>query len=247
MNALRTEFEGKPNEDPYLRVLEGLFASHIYRAVGAGKAFLTAFDYPWQALDVMNYFLTRIQGQIVAGTAMVSDKASLIGDVFIGAGARVFPGATISGPVYIGAGSFIANNALVRNCMIMNNCEIGYNSEVARSYIGDNCALHAATVLDSVFVGGINFSAGCVATNLRMDRASVHSVLNGQKRDTGRRKLGALVGRDTFISANSTLMPGVKVGERVQIGPGVQVFDDVADNKRVFLKQQVHIEDILRK
>jgi acetyltransferase-like isoleucine patch superfamily enzyme len=59
--------------------------------------------------------------------------------------------------------------------------------------------------------------------------------------------LGAVVGRDTFISINSSLMPGVKIGERVQIGPGVQLFDDIPDNKRVFAQQQINIEDWRRK
>lgn len=247
MNTLRDEFQGNPAGDPYPRILEGFFKGSVYRAVGAGKGFLGSLDYPWQVLDVMNQFLGRIQGQIVAGSAFVSDQASIIGDVFIGAGARIFPGATISGPVYIGAGSFVANNTLVRNCMIMNNCEIGFNCEVARSYIADNCSLHASTVLDSVFASGINFSAGCVTANLRMDRTMVTSEVNGKKRETGRRKLGAVIGRDTFISINSSLMPGVKIGERTQIGPGVQLFDDIPDEKRVFAQQQINIEDRRRK
>ncbi|NWF70631.1 MAG: hypothetical protein HXY40_16215 [Chloroflexi bacterium] len=239
LNTLRKEYE-QGSEQAYTRTLDTLVKGGAYRAVAA-RGIFGALDYPWQVLDVMNHYLTRIQGQIVAGSAFVSDRASIIGDVFIGAGARIFPGATISGPAYIGASTFIANNALVRNCMILNNCEIGFNCEVARSYIADNCSLHAATVLDSVFAQGVNFSAGCATANLRMDRSVVRSMIDGEERDTGRRKLGGIVGRDAFISVNCSIMPGVKVGARTQIGPGVALLHDVPDDSRAFVKQEMNI------
>jgi bifunctional UDP-N-acetylglucosamine pyrophosphorylase/glucosamine-1-phosphate N-acetyltransferase len=241
IHTLRQEAERSP-ETAYVRVLEGLRKNNMIRTVPY-KGFFGSLDFPWQVLDMMNYFLSQIQGQIVAGNAFVSDKASLIGDVFIGAGARVFPGATINGPAYIGANTFIANNALVRNSMILSNCEVGFTAEVARSYVGDNCSLHAARVLDSVFAGGITFSAGCTTANLRLDRAIVSTMVDGQRRDTGKRKLGAIVGRDTAMAINTMTMPGVKIGEHCRIGPGTLLRQDVADNKRVYVKQEIVISE----
>ena len=74
-------------------------------------------------------------------------------------------GAAVVGPAYIGAGVIVGNNALVRNSMVLERSEVGFTTEVARSYVAERCAMHACRVLDSVFAPGVNFSAGCTTAN----------------------------------------------------------------------------------
>lgn len=38
-------------------------------------------------------------------------------------------------------------------------------------------------------------------------------------------------------------MPGVKVGEKAQVGPGTHVLRDVQDNQRIYVKQVLGIVD----
>jgi bifunctional UDP-N-acetylglucosamine pyrophosphorylase/glucosamine-1-phosphate N-acetyltransferase len=243
MDAIRAEY-GKdlPGDDHYERAIDHLLKAHIFRVVPY-QGHWKALKYPWHVLDVMEYFLSKLESQEVADSAFVAKTATLTGNVFIGPGAKVFPGAAVVGPAYIGAGTIVGNNALVRHSMVLDNCNVGFTTEVARSYVADGCQMHACRVLDSVFASNVNFSAGCTTANLRIDRGYVLSVVKGQKINSGRDNLGAIVGQDAFLAVDVMTMPGVKVGERAQVGPGTHVLHDVKDNQRIYVKQEQVIVD----
>ncbi|GIK29590.1 MAG: NTP transferase domain-containing protein [Anaerolineae bacterium] len=239
IDAIKTEYaRAVTPDDHYERAMDRLMADHPYHVVRYSGQW-TALKFPWHVLDVMNFFLGQIDGQNVHPSAFVAKTASLIGNVYIGPDVRIFPGAAVVGPAYVGAGSIVGNNALVRNSMVLNHVDVGFTTEVARSYVADNCALHACRVLDSIFAPGVNFSAGCTTANLRMDRGPVPTVVKGARVDTGLPKLGAIVGQNAFLSVDVMTMPGVKVGEGAQVGPGTHVFHDVPDRTRVYVKQDV--------
>jgi bifunctional UDP-N-acetylglucosamine pyrophosphorylase/glucosamine-1-phosphate N-acetyltransferase len=123
--------------------------------------------------------------------------------------------------------------------MVLNHCEVGFTTEIARSYVADHCSMHACRVLDSVFASGVNFSAGCTTANLRIDRGEVGSTVKGQRLNSGRDKLGAIIGRNAFVGVDVMTMPGVKIGESAQIGPGTHVHHDVQNGQRVYVKQEI--------
>jgi bifunctional UDP-N-acetylglucosamine pyrophosphorylase/glucosamine-1-phosphate N-acetyltransferase len=241
MNAIREEYSRDvPTDDHYERAMDQMMQANVFRVVPYRGSW-SALKYPWHVLDVMNYYLSKIQGKHVAESAFVSPTATLIGDVFIGERVKVFPGAAVVGPAYIGADTIVGNNALVRNSMILNGCNVGYTTEVARSYVADHCDMHACRVLDSVFASGVNFSAGCTTANLRIDRGHVPSMVKGKRVDSERDKLGAIIGQAAFLAVDVMTMPGVKIGERAQVGPGTHVHDDVRDGARVYVKQELVI------
>jgi bifunctional UDP-N-acetylglucosamine pyrophosphorylase/glucosamine-1-phosphate N-acetyltransferase len=62
--------------------------------------------------------------------------------------------------------------------------------------------------------------------------------------DTGRTKLGAVLGDNVKIGINALLMPGVKVGNNCWIGPNVVVYRDMPPNTAIFLKQELEEEKI---
>ncbi|HEX2907307.1 MAG TPA: sugar phosphate nucleotidyltransferase [Phototrophicaceae bacterium] len=237
--AIRAQYASSiTTDDHYERAMDGLMKNQFYQVVPYSGHW-SALKFPWHVLDVMNYYLSQIKGQNVAESAYIAPTATLVGDVFIGERVRIFPGAAVVGPAYIGSDSIVGNNSLVRNSMVLNHCDVGFTTEVARSYVSDNCAMHACRVLDSIFAPGVNFSAGCTTANLRIDKGVVSSVVKAQKLNTGREKLGAIVGRDAFIAVDAMTMPGVKIGERAQIGPGTHVIRDVADGIRIYVKQEL--------
>jgi bifunctional UDP-N-acetylglucosamine pyrophosphorylase/glucosamine-1-phosphate N-acetyltransferase len=243
MDALRAEYaKAITTDDHYERAMDRLMKDHPFRVVPYRGAW-NALKYPWNVLDVMNYYLSKIQGQHVSESAYIAKTATLVGDVYIGERAKVFPGAAVVGPAYIGADTIVGNNALVRSSMVLNHCEVGFSTEVARSYVADHCSMHACRVLDSVFSPGVNFSAGCTTANLRIDRGTVASLVKGQKVDSGRDKLGAIIGADAFIAVDVMTMPGVKIGTRAQIGPGTHVHRDVLNGQRVYVKQETVVVD----
>lgn len=241
LSAIRDEYAaGNTTDDHYERAMDKLMAEHVYRVVPYRGPW-HALKYPWHVLDVMHYTLSKLQGQLVAESAYIAPTATLVGDVYIGERAKVFPGAAIVGPAYIGADTIIGNNALVRASMVLNGCNVGFTTEVARSYVSDHCDMHACRVLDSVFAPNVNFSAGCTTANLRIDRANVSSRVKGQKVDSGRPKLGAIIGQGAFLAVDVMTMPGVKVGEYAQVGPGTHVAQDISDGQRVYVKQVLEI------
>jgi bifunctional UDP-N-acetylglucosamine pyrophosphorylase/glucosamine-1-phosphate N-acetyltransferase len=240
MDAIRAEYARADvtSDDHYERAMDRLMKQHVYRVVPYRGAW-TALKYPWHVLDVMNHYLGQIQGQLVAESAYIAKTANLVGDVYIGERVKIFPGAAVVGPAYIGSDTIIGNNALVRASMVLSHCNVGFTTEVARSYVADHCDMHACRVLDSVFAPYVNFSAGCTTANLRMDRGQVPSYVKGQRLDTGRDKLGAVVGQGAFLSVDVMTMPGVKVGEGAQVGPGTHVHRDIRDRQRVYVKQEI--------
>jgi bifunctional UDP-N-acetylglucosamine pyrophosphorylase/glucosamine-1-phosphate N-acetyltransferase len=242
-DAIQAQYDAKiASDDHYERAMASLMDEHIYRVVPY-KGHWSALKFPWHVLDVMRYFLGQIQGQVIESDAYIAPSATLSGNVYIGAGAKIFPHASIVGPAYIGARTIVGNGALVRESMVLNHCEVGFTTEVARSYVADYCSMHASRVLDSVFAEGVNFSAGCTTANLRIDKGEVQSTVKGKRMGTGRNKLGAIIGRDAFISVDAMTMPGVKIGEQAQVGPGTHVHEDIEAGKRVYVKQELIIKD----
>ncbi|WP_256205042.1 glutamine--fructose-6-phosphate transaminase (isomerizing) [Aeropyrum camini] len=60
-----------------------------------------------------------------------------------------------------------------------------------------------------------------MTANLRFDGRSVRMTVKGERVDTGLRKLGAVIGGYAQTGINVSLMPGVKVGARALVYPGV--------------------------
>jgi UDP-N-acetylglucosamine diphosphorylase / glucose-1-phosphate thymidylyltransferase / UDP-N-acetylgalactosamine diphosphorylase / glucosamine-1-phosphate N-acetyltransferase / galactosamine-1-phosphate N-acetyltransferase len=240
-DAIRAEYESdKPGDDHYERAMDVLMKQTTYRVV-TYSGHWSALKFPWHALEIMDYYLAQISGQNIAEDVFIAGTAQIVGNVYIGAGARIFPGAAVVGPAYIGAGTIVGNNALVRNSMVLDKCEVGFTTEIARSYVSSNCAMHACRVLDSVFAEGVNFSAGCTTANLRIDRGNIPTIIKGNKVYSGRDKLGAIIGRDAFLGVDVMTMPGVKIGNKAQVGPGTHVHHDVLDSQRVYVKQEIQV------
>ena len=185
-----------------------------------------AIKYPWHILDAMDYFSKALK-QRISPSAQISDRAIIDGDVVIEDNVRVLEGAVIRGPTYIGRNSIVGNNVLVRKSNIGDNCVIGYSTEIKHSYIGDGCWFHSNYIGDSVIEDGCSFGAGAVAANLRLDETNIKLKVGDEEVDTGRDKLGALVGKGTRIGINASLMPGVRVGAHSFVGAQVCLTGDL--------------------
>jgi len=59
--------------------------------------------------------------------------------------------------------------------------------------------------------------------------------------NTGRRKLGVILGDNVKTGIKSLFMPGVKVGVNSWIGPNFMVDQDLPADTRAFLKQNSEI------
>jgi bifunctional UDP-N-acetylglucosamine pyrophosphorylase/glucosamine-1-phosphate N-acetyltransferase len=215
--------------DAYERAVSALAAERDVRAVTYEGAW-SALKYPWQLLDVMEALLDRWS----ADPSLLPDGYSIGEDgVILGRGVRVFPGGHVAAPALIGHGSVIGNNALVRGSVVGENCVVGFGSEVARSYLGAGVQLHHNYVGDSVLGEGSLMGWGVTTANFRLDGRTVPSVVAGERIDSGRQKLGLILGAGAKIGVNTSTMPGVKIGAGAMVGPGLTVAKDVSDGARL--------------
>jgi bifunctional UDP-N-acetylglucosamine pyrophosphorylase/glucosamine-1-phosphate N-acetyltransferase len=65
--------------------------------------------------------------------------------------------------------------------------------------------------------------------------------IKGKAIDSGRKKLGAVIGDDVSTGINVNLMPGVKIGAGAQIGPGVTLYRDLPTGVKV-LRQTTTVQ-----
>ncbi len=186
--------------------------------------------YPWHTLSVMSYFLHKLAGQKIK-KAYIHKSAVINGDVYIENGAKIMENTKIVGPTYIGTGTIIGQNCLVRESMIGANCVVGYSSEIARSFIGGNCWFHTNYIGDSVISENVSMGAGTVLANYKLDESTIKSFLIKQKIDTGKVKLGSMIGKNVRIGVNCSIMPGIKIGENSLIGASVILDKDLPSNK----------------
>jgi bifunctional UDP-N-acetylglucosamine pyrophosphorylase/glucosamine-1-phosphate N-acetyltransferase len=227
--AVRAEFSRDAGDDAYERALASLMGEHVFRpAVYEGR--WEALKYPWQVLEVMGFLLA----EWAAGEEQLPEGYDLREDgVIMGRDVRIFPGSHVVAPVLIGHRAVIGHNALVRGSILGEGAVAGFGSEVARSYVGDGVELHHNYVGDSVMAAGSSMGFGATTANYRLDGRTVPSTAAGQRIDTGREKLGAIIGAGAKVGVNTSLMPGVKIGAGAIIGPNLRINRDVPANERV--------------
>lgn len=194
---------------------------------------------PWELIEVNEELIgklkTEIKGTVEAG-------AVIHGEIFLDEGSVIKAGVYIEGNVYIGKNCDIGPNSYIRgNTYFGDNVHVGNAVEIKNSIIMENTNVsHLSYVGDSVIGSNCNIAAGTNIANLRFDNATIKTKIKNQKIDSGRRKLGAIIGDSVKTGINSSFSPGVKVGHNSTIGSGVLLYEDLPSDTRV-LEKQTHI------
>jgi len=182
---------------------------------------------PWDLLDANLVALQheaedRIEGE-VHPTALIEGKA------YVAPGAVVGPNTVIEGPAYIGPGARLGPHSYLRGgVVVLEGAKIGHATEVKASVLMEHArAPHLNYVGDSVVGEHVNLGAGTITANLRFDDKTIKVTVKGRRVDTGRRKLGAIIGGYAKTGINVSIMPGVKIGSHALIYPGCVVARDV--------------------
>ncbi|MDW8048212.1 MAG: sugar phosphate nucleotidyltransferase [Nitrososphaerota archaeon] len=193
---------------------------------------------PWDILEANYRLLRKIEPK---SFGLIENGAHIKGPVYIDDGARVRSGAYIEGPVYIGANSDIGPNCYIRpytsigrGVRIGNACEIKNSVIMDFSHIG-----HLSYVGDSIIGENCNLGAGTITANLRFDLRTVKMTIKDELIDSGRKKLGAVLGDNVKTGVGALLMPGVKVGCNSWIGPNTIVSKDAPSNVIIFLRERI--------
>jgi len=194
---------------------------------------------PWELIEVNEDLIGKLKTEI-KGT--IEDGAFIHGEVFLDEGSVIKAGVYIEGNVYIGKNCDIGPNSYIRgNTYFGDNVHVGNAVEIKNSIIMENTNVsHLSYVGDSVIGSNCNIAAGTNIANLRFDNATIKTKIKNQKIDSGRRKLGAIIGDSVKTGINSSFSPGVKVGHNSTIGSDVLLYEDLPSDTRV-LEKQTHI------
>jgi bifunctional UDP-N-acetylglucosamine pyrophosphorylase/glucosamine-1-phosphate N-acetyltransferase len=200
-----------------------------------------SLKYPWDLFDVAETLLNR-QERRIADSAEIAESAMIDGNVVIGENTRIYENAVIRGPCYIGADCTIGNNAVVRSYSnVADGCTIGTNMELRGSILQDRTSTHSGFIGDSIIGRDASIGAGAVTANRMVrdadgERPTVSVYVQSKEAtvDTGRSRLGMIVGDRADIGTQANIMPGVCIGAGTFIGPSTFVKHNIGEAKRYF-------------
>jgi UDP-N-acetylglucosamine diphosphorylase/glucosamine-1-phosphate N-acetyltransferase len=198
---------------------------------------------PWDLLEANELYLgqskRRIDGEVEEG-------AVVKGNVIVEDGTIIRSGAYIEGPVFIDRDCVIGPNCYIRPyTSIGKKVKIGNAVEIKNSIImeGTNVG-HLSYVGDSIIGQHSNFGAGTITANLRHDNSSIFVTVKGTRMNSGRRKLGAIIGDNVKTGIGTSISPGVVLHQGSQTGVGVIVEKDIPPHKLVITKQDQSTMDV---
>jgi UDP-N-acetylglucosamine diphosphorylase/glucosamine-1-phosphate N-acetyltransferase len=195
---------------------------------------------PWDLLEANERSLETISHRV---KGVVEQGAVLKGPVWLEENSVVKSGSYVEGPVYVGRGSKIGPNARIRpSTAIGDDVAIGTSCEIKNTVVMNGTRIpHLSYVGDSVIGEDCNLGAGTTTANIRFDGKTLRMNVKGRLQDTGRRKIGTIMGDRVQTGINTSILPGVRIGSDSWIGPGVLLTKDVPSGKTVLAKQATTI------
>ena len=181
---------------------------------------LKRHDYPWEALGEIEAYIRTIGPEL--DPSVFENRGD---DVYIAKSAKIAPSAHIEGPC------IICEQAEIRHCaFVRGNAIIGAGAVVGNSTELKNCILfdavqvpHYNYVGDSILGYKAHLGAGAVTSNVKSDKSAVHVKGDGFDLDTGRKKVGAMLGDFVEVGCGAVLCPGTLIGKYSTVYPLVRV------------------------
>lgn len=176
--------------------------------------------YPWEILDDLKAFILRLGESL--DPALYDHPGE---GIWIAKDAEVFPSAYIGAPCVIDRGAQVRHCAFIRGSAIVGKgAVVGNSVELKNALLFDGVQTpHYNYVGDSVLGYKAHMGAGSITSNVKSDRSLVRVHDPAGAIDTGRKKLGAILGDYAEIGCNSVLNPGTVIGRHSSVYPGSSV------------------------
>ena len=182
----------------------------------AAGDYLKGFTYPWEALDGIKELILKI-GETLSPDEYDHPEE----DVWIAKDAKRSPNNYIGGPCIIGHNTEIRPGAFIRgSALVGDNCVVGNSTELKNVILFDNVQVpHYNYVGDSILGYKAHMGAGSITSNVKSDKKLV--VIKGEDEsiETGRKKVGAMLGDRVEVGCNSVLNPGTVIGRDSNVYP----------------------------
>ena len=182
----------------------------------AAAPLLSPCRYPWEALAGIGDFILALGPTLpkeeydnpapsvwIARSAKVAPTASITGPCIIGPETEVRHCAFIRGKALVGAGAVVGNSTELKNVILFDKVQVPHYN-----YVGDSILGYKA-----------HMGAGSITSNVKSDKLPV-VVRDGETEvETGRKKVGAMLGDEVEVGCGSVLNPGTVVGKGSHIYP----------------------------
>jgi UDP-N-acetylglucosamine diphosphorylase/glucosamine-1-phosphate N-acetyltransferase len=140
------------------------------------------------------------------------------GPVLIDRGAVVHSFTRLEGPCYLGPGSQVCGAKIRAGTTLGPQCRIG--GEVEATIVQGYSNKYHDGFLGHSYVGEwVNLAAGSQTSDLRNDYDTVRVFVNGQRRSTGRNKIGSYIGDHTKTALGTLFNTGSAIGAFVNLVP----------------------------
>ena len=198
-------------------------------------AYLAVFSYPWQALAGISDLIRQL------GSELSSDYEQRAPEVWVHKTAVVASTAYLGGPCIIGAATEVRHGAFIRgSALVGENCVVGNSVELKNVILFDNVQTpHYNYVGDSILGYRSHMGAGSITSNVKSDKTPVVIRCGEEQMDTGRKKVGAMLGDYVEVGCNSVLNPGTVIGRGSHVYPLSSVRGTVPANS--IFKDPAHI------
>ena len=186
-------------------------------------ALLDGIEGPWEIVARAPEILAGIATRDIRGE--VHPSAIIEGDVLVEPGAVVGPQVYICGPTIIRTEAVVRQGAYIRgNCLLDPKAIVGHATEVKNAvFFSAAQAPHFAYVGDSVLGARSNLGAGTKLANVKVIPGNVFVRVDGERIDSGLRKLGAIVGNGCKVGCNVVLNPGTILESSCLVYSGLSV------------------------
>ena len=195
--------------------------------------YMKTAEYPWELLEGLSEYIKKKGASLdpekfdhpaedvwVAKSAKVAPSAYLGAPLIIDEEAEVRHCAFIRGSAIVGKGAVVGNSTELKNVILFNKVQVPHYN-----YVGDSILGYKA-----------HMGAGSITSNVKSDKTLVVVKDGKEKIETGRKKVGAMLGDQVEVGCNSVLNPGSVIGPRTNIYPlsmvrGVIPSDSIYKNK----------------
>ncbi len=192
------------------------------------KDYWLPITYPWSLLEANKYLLKNPSSPFFQ-RGKIEEGVRINGQLTVGAETVVKSGVYIEGNIIVGKNCKIGPNCYLRGTVVIgDNCRIGQAVEIKSSVVGDNTNIaHLSYIGDSVIGNNCNLGAGAITANLRFDDGNIKTLVNNTVQDSGKRKLGVIVGDNCKTGIHVSFCPGVKINPNSQILSGEIIKRDI--------------------
>lgn len=172
--------------------------------------------YPWEVLGDIKEFIFKLGDSLSPELFDHPEEG-----VWIAKDAKVFPSAYIGAPCIIDQGAEIRHCAFIRGSAVVGKgAVVGNSTELKNVVLFDKVQVpHYNYVGDSVLGYKAHMGAGSITSNVKSDKSLVVIKDGPDSMETGRKKIGAMLGDEVEVGCNSVLNPGTVIGRGSNVYP----------------------------